>query len=235
MMKKRVFLTGEWKNLVLLTWAVPPRLLQEDLPRGLELDLKDGNAFVSLVGFDFLNTKVFGIRWPGYQRFTEINLRYYVRRGEERGVVFVKELVRQRITVAVARLCYNEPYCRATMSSELARRDGLIHVEHRFTYKGTSNSFSVVARDEPWMAEEDSVEHFFKEHQWGYGRTRGSQSLQYEVGHPNWRTYPVESHELDVDFGKTYGEKWDFLSREVPFSRVLAEGSEIIVYRPVKL
>src|SRR5438270_13540279 len=84
------FLTARWSNLCLLSYAVPPTLLENRLPAGLELDTRDGQAFVSLVAFDFLDTRVFGIPWPGYRNFAELNLRFYVRQGEERGVVFLR-------------------------------------------------------------------------------------------------------------------------------------------------
>src|SRR5690242_7043427 len=107
------FLTARWSNLFLLTYAVPRPLLAGRLSPGLELDTRlglvddaaaerfgrDGPAFVSLVAFDFLDTRVLGVPWPGYRNFPEINLRFYVRwpttdgAGVERGVVFVREFV----------------------------------------------------------------------------------------------------------------------------------------------
>ena len=65
---------------------------------------------------------VLGVPWPGYRNFPEINLRFYVRRGDERGVVFVREFVPQRLVAWLARVFYNEPYRAATMST--GRHDG---------------------------------------------------------------------------------------------------------------
>lgn len=50
---------------------MPPTLLQSLLPPGLQLDTRAGDAFVSLVAFDFLDTRVMGISWPGYRDFPE--------------------------------------------------------------------------------------------------------------------------------------------------------------------
>ncbi|HWN91309.1 MAG TPA: DUF2071 domain-containing protein, partial [Verrucomicrobiae bacterium] len=107
---RRPFLTARWSNLAILTWEVPPALLEPHLPAGLELDRRDGAAFASLVAFDFLDTRVLGIPWPGFTRFPEVNLRFYVRRGERRGVVFIREFVPQAVVGWVARALYNEPY-----------------------------------------------------------------------------------------------------------------------------
>src|SRR6516225_5763311 len=112
----RPFLTARWTNLVLATYAVPPELLRPRLPLGLDLDLREGQAFVSLVAFDFRDTRVLGVPWPGYRNFPEINLRFYVRRGDERGVVFLREFVPKRLVAWLARLLYNEPYLAAPMT-----------------------------------------------------------------------------------------------------------------------
>src|SRR3954464_3011883 len=107
------FLTARWSNLCLLTYAAPPALLEPRLPPGLALDLRDGQAFVSLVAFDFLDTRVLGVRWPGYRNFPEINLRFYVRHGADRGVVFIREFVPARLVAFLAKTLYGEPYVAA--------------------------------------------------------------------------------------------------------------------------
>ena len=77
------FLTATWSNLILLTYDAPPELLQHRLPGELELDTRDGDAFASLVAFDFLDTRVLGVAWPGFRSFPEVNLRFYVRRKDD--------------------------------------------------------------------------------------------------------------------------------------------------------
>src|SRR3954469_19204610 len=114
------FLTARWSNLCLFTYAVPRELLERRLPPGLELDRRDdleGEAFVSLVAFDFLDTRVLGVPWPGFRNFAELNLRFYVRHGEERGVVFVREFVPQRLVAWMARTLYQEPYQAAPLTA----------------------------------------------------------------------------------------------------------------------
>ena len=48
--KVKPFLTAEWQRLILLTYDVEPYMLEEYLPKGLELDLYKGRAFVRLCG-----------------------------------------------------------------------------------------------------------------------------------------------------------------------------------------
>src|SRR5690349_16297086 len=92
------FLTARWQNLILATYRVPAEMLVGRLPPGCLLDRMAGDGekvgYVSLVAFDFLETRVMGVGWPGHRSFPEINLRFYVRGpGGERGVSFVREFV----------------------------------------------------------------------------------------------------------------------------------------------
>src|SRR5436190_18222558 len=137
------FLTAKWNNLFLATYAVPPGLLEKRLPAGLTLDLRDGHAFVSLVAFEFIDTRVFGIGWPGYRNFGELNLRFYVRHGEERGVVFIREFVPQRLVAWVARWLYNEPYLAAPITAARQESNDSITLDYRLGYAGREHSVHV--------------------------------------------------------------------------------------------
>ena len=115
-----VFLTAEWRDLLLLNYEVEPELLRRYVPRGTELDCFQGKTYVSLVGFRFLATRLRGkLAIPFHTDFAEINLRFYVRRemqGEiRRGVVFIAEIVPRLAIAATARLLYGENYVSRTM------------------------------------------------------------------------------------------------------------------------
>lgn len=226
----RPFLTAKWHNLFLATYAVPPALLEKRLPPGLALDLRDGDAFVSLVAFEFLDTRVMGIGWPGYRDFAELNLRFYARLGEERGVVFIREFVPQRLVAWIARYLYNEPYLAAPILATRQLSDGEIQMHYRLRFAGRDHDIRVSGSKPAFRPADDSLEHFFKEHKWGFGVTRNGRPLRYEVAHPVWDVYPVREYRLDFDFAAVYGPEWGFLTQATPYSTVLAAGSEIAVY-----
>jgi uncharacterized protein len=229
------FLTARWTNVLLATFVVPPDLLSPRLPPGLELDLRDGHAFASLVCFDFLDTRVLGIPWPGFRNFSEVNLRFYVRHGDERGVVFVREFVPQRLVAWMARTLYNEPYLATTMSSSVVDEPDRIRVEHRLTFAGRTHTMSVVGGKPAYVPGPASAETFFKEHHWGYGETRRARTLRYHVWHPVWAVYPVRDVHIDLDWNTVYGPEWAALQGATPVSTVLAVGSSIAVYPRGKL
>lgn len=225
------FLTAHWRHLINITYAVDPVLLLPHLPPGLELDKRNGRAFASLVAFDFLKTRLRGIPVPFHTNFPEINLRFYVRKGEERGVVFIKELVPRYCIAMVANRVYNEPYEVARMRSRSQIHAQQLQVEHVFRYKGRRHRLAVRAKVATMVPEEDSVEHFFKEHSWGFGRTHKGDLLRYRVEHPVWAIHPLTGPaEVEVDFGQLYGKEWNFLNHATPYSSLLAEGSAVRVY-----
>src|SRR5262249_25707249 len=155
------------------------------LPPGCALDRYNGSAFVSLVAFDFVDTRVIGVRWPGFVRFPEINLRFYVRYGDKRGVCFIRELVPQRLVAGLARALYNQPQRATQRTSPTTESTTGVTIEHRVR----GNRLRVSGRTPLVRPDADSREHFFKEHQWGFGRTRGGKLLVYEVRHPVWEVY----------------------------------------------
>jgi len=79
-MNTSVFLTAEWRNLIMANYQIDPSVLKPLLPKGLELDFYHGKTFVSVVGFNFLKTRVLGLPVPFHTDFEEGNLRFYVRR-----------------------------------------------------------------------------------------------------------------------------------------------------------
>jgi len=226
-MSEIAFLRARWQDLLLVTYAVPDALLADRLPPGMVFDRLAGfedRALVSLVAFDFLETRVLGVPWPGFVNFPELNLRFYVRDEEKRGVCFVREYVPSSLVAGIARTLYNEPYVGADYVKEGA--------EHVLQVGGREHRIGFEREGEPGTPPEDAVAHFLKEHEWGFGVTRGGSRLVYRVEHPVWRVWPTVTAKFDVDFGILYGEEWAFLNDAEPVSTVLAEGSEIAVYKP---
>src|SRR3989475_6438712 len=103
----------------MLNYVVDPGLLTPLVPVGTEIDYENGETFVSIVGFLFLNTRLLGLPIPLHRDFEEVNLRFYVRRKSadtwRRGVVFIRELVPRRAIALIARTFYGEHYVALPM------------------------------------------------------------------------------------------------------------------------
>ncbi|MEZ5345626.1 MAG: DUF2071 domain-containing protein [Pyrinomonadaceae bacterium] len=231
----RKFLTAKWEDLIMANYEVEPDLLADFVPDGTAIDLFEGKCFVSLVGFRFLDTRVLGFSIPFHTDFEEVNLRFYVKRKaedeERRGVVFIKEIVPKPAITYVARTVYGEPYETWDMDSE--------KTEDELTYywsKGLcDNRLHVEIAENTGVPEEGTEGEFIIEHYWGYTKRRQNNTDEYKVEHPKWELFNVNYAEIDVDFGETYGDRFDFLSDTEPNSILLAKGSEISVYKGERL
>lgn len=67
-----VFLSAEWRDLLMLNYKVDPALLLPHLPSGTSLDAFEGTTYISLVAFRFRRTKLLGrIAVPYHSNFLE--------------------------------------------------------------------------------------------------------------------------------------------------------------------
>jgi len=227
------FLTAEWRKLAIANYAIDKSILSAYLPVGTELDLWNDTCYVSLIGFLFKNTKLLGFSIPFHANFEEVNLRFYVKRKEgdiwKRGVVFIKEIVPKFALSVVANTIYNENYETMPMTHSWTETEDDRTVEYRWRCKNEWQSFSVNANKGLSEIAAGSETEFITEHYWGYARYSDKKTNEYEVRHPKWAQYKVNSYHIAVDFGLTYGENFRFLNKEQPVSVMLAEGSDISV------
>jgi uncharacterized protein len=236
-----VFLTAEWLNLVLLNYTVPPSVLEPLVPKGTELHLLRGDAYVSVVGFMFANTRVRGIAIPFHRTFEEVNLRFYVNRsvdGQERhAVTFIRELVPRVAIAMVARLAYNEPYLRASMSHRLELNPAKPRRgEYRWGFDATKTGAVVgdgLGRTE--IPGDDSDEAFMTQRHWGYTRQRDGSTVEYHVAHPVWRVGRIERGRIEGDTTRVFGATFAEILAGPPRSAFFADGSAVSVHDPVRL
>jgi uncharacterized protein YqjF (DUF2071 family) len=227
---RRSFLTARWCNLILANYAVPDALLAPLVPPGCVLDRRGGRCWASLVGFQFLDTKVLGVGWPGFRNFPEWNLRFYVSHNGQRGVCFVREFVPSWLVATTARVIYNEPYRSARMTMDVTERPDAVTAAYSLKWSGRTHTLRAVGAKPAVRPGADSVEHWFKEHAWGFGTSRRGRLIRYEVNHPEWDVYPVTEFASDVDWASLYGPEWGAMQAAEPGSVVLAAGSAVSVY-----
>jgi uncharacterized protein YqjF (DUF2071 family) len=234
----RVFLAAEWRYLVMLNYEVDPALLEARIPPGTELDLFQGRAFVSLVGFRFLNTRLLGISIPLHRDFDEVNLRFYVRRCDgdvvKRGVVFIQEIVPRRAIAAVARWVYHENYRALPMSHVVIDEGAGPRVEYRWRLGDCWNRLAAAGTGAARAMVEGSLEQFIAEHYWGYCAQPDGSTMEYQVAHAPWRVWGVASAKFSGDAQALYGPDFAAILNRQPGWAILAEGSPVTVYAGTK-
>jgi uncharacterized protein YqjF (DUF2071 family) len=237
---QKPFLTAEWKHLAMLNYPIDPARLSPFVPAGTELDRWEGKVLVSVVGFLFLNTRVFGMPIPFHRNFEEVNLRFYVRRkaedGWRRGVVFIKEIVPRVAIAFTARTFYREPYIALPMAHRIEAERGVVKsAEYSWRLAGRQNSLRAITRGKAQHLGAGSEAEFITEHYWGYNSQPDGSTLEYRVEHPRWQVYEVADARLDCDVAGLYGEPFCESLDGKPSSAFLAEGSEVTVQPGVRL
>ncbi|MFN4914899.1 MAG: YqjF family protein [Sphingomonadales bacterium] len=229
----QTFLTARWENLIMANYAVPPEVLKPYLPAGVEPDLFEGEAFVSLVGFMFKNTRLFGVLIPFMGSFEEVNLRFYVKREEQgeirRGVVFVNETVPYKPVAWLANKLYKEHYTAIPTRHYISELGEEKHIQYEWIVNGEWNQIQVNASPQALEMQPGSHEEFIFEHYYGYTHISENHSQEYQVQHPRWRIHPVNNYHIQCDFGAFYGPEFEFLNNATPSSVILAQGSEVSV------
>ena len=238
MIGNQIFLSAEWRKLILVNYIIDKEILLKYLPPFTVLDDWQGKYYVSLVGFMFVNTKLRGFNIPFHGNFEEVNLRFYVKYkdGEawKRGVVFVKEIVPKPAITFIANTIYKENYQTLRMKHLWAFNSEQLNVEYAWKTKNW-NRFSVLTLAKSELIPIGSDAEFITEHYWGYTKIGSNATSEYGVAHPRWETYPILSYHIDVDFAANYGKDFGFLSTVQPDSVMLAEGSGICVIKGKKI
>jgi uncharacterized protein len=231
----RVFLSAEWRDLVMLNYEVEPSLLNQYVPAGTTLDVFQGRTYISLVGFQFLRTKLLGcFPIPFHANFDEVNLRFYVRRKEgsedRRGVVFVAEVVPRRAIATAARFLYGENYRYSPMSHHNETEGLNQSLEYRWRIGDHWCRLSAQTIGLPSHPEDGSLEQFITEHYWGYSAQRNRGSLEYHVAHVPWQVWPTSDAGFEGEASALYGRELATVLKRRPDCAFVANGSPVTVF-----
>jgi uncharacterized protein YqjF (DUF2071 family) len=239
-------LTAHWRDLLLLNFRAPVAAIEPFVPAGTEPDMHEGQAWLSIVGFRFRDTRLFRVRFPRHVDFDEINLRFYVSRtvGAElrRGVVFIREIVPRRAVTLIANRWYNENYVTRPMRSTINIAGGSLAPGDTLEYAWRSNSslFRFRSPQARWnriaacvaaplaLPPAGSLDEFLVEHYWGY--VRGGQTREYRVAHPAWRVASANNVVWDCDLPATYDTPLAQYLAVPPANALIAEGSRVEIF-----
>ncbi|MGA9883591.1 MAG: DUF2071 domain-containing protein [Candidatus Acidiferrales bacterium] len=226
-MGTKPFLTAEWRHLVMLNYEVDAAMLAPYIPTGVELDRWQGRTYVSLIGFLFLNTRVRNVPVPFHRNFEEVNLRFYVRRGDQRGVVFIREIVPRRAVAFVANILYGENY--ATLPTR--HRFEAFRFEYAWRFGGKWNSIVASELGRHVAVVPGSHEEFITEHYWGYARRSPDSTVEYRVEHPPWNVRSAGAGSFQGSVAGLYPREFGFIEQRAPDTAFGADGSIVAVFR----
>jgi uncharacterized protein len=232
-MPKRTFLKAQWINLMMLNYEVDPEILKPYMPAYTELDLWQGKALVSMVGFLFKDTRVLGIKWPLHINFEEVNLRFYVRYfdGEvwKRGAVFISEIVPKSMIALMANKLYREHYSAMPMQHSISPSANTTDYFYEWKLNGSWNKLGGTVSNQFELIKSSSPEEFIFEHYWGYNIWNETVTMEYQVEHVRWEVAQVTNPVFEADVATLYGKAFEPYLNVKPYSAFFAKGSEIRV------
>lgn len=183
----------EWNNALFFHWKVDKEELQKQLPKNLELDLYEGEAWISLVPFTMQKIRPRLLPSLSFiSDFDEINLRTYVVKNGKPGVYFLNIEAGKKLSADIARLLSGLPYQFAMM-----RRNATDFYQSKFEVKGFS--FKARYRIGKPIHEKNALDLFLTERYCLYVKSN-EKLFRYEIQHLPWELNQLWVSELETHY-----------------------------------
>ncbi len=200
-------MTQRWNNLLFAHWPIPAAALANLLPEGLVPDTFDGSAWIGVVPFTMDSIQLRGLpKFPGANKFPELNLRTYVRETHTNqvGVYFFSLDASNLPAVMVARTFFQLPYYWAQMrvqprenGREFDYRSERIFGPKPATFRARYRSLQTSRAVE--ISSPGTIEHFLTERYRLYTTDRKGQLFKGDIHHIPW---PLESAEAEFEINQ---------------------------------
>jgi uncharacterized protein YqjF (DUF2071 family) len=202
---------ASWDHAVMIHYEADPAVLQKCVP--LELDLRDGRAFVSLVAFTLRRMRP---RRGG--RITEwllkpiathefLNVRTYVRANNEPGIFFLAEWLANRLSVPLGPPLFGLPYRYGRIDFHHRQPDeeisGRIEAKgRRLAYRGLTTT------TESAPCEPGSLTEFLMERYTAFTQPGRRRRRLFRVWHEPWPQTPADIEITANNLIAVTGEWW---------------------------
>ena len=199
-------------------------------------------TYVSLVAMMLRDVRAFGIPITIAKRAGEFNLRFYVRRkiGENQyqyGNCFIKDYVSSWPVSWTLEKLFKSEFGRIHMKWSHSGFDGGEEgrppsADYRWQVEGDHwNRIRVRARERVTRTGPDTKVGFVLNHSYIYGK-RGDQTLEYPVTRPAWSIWNAGQANFTCDVQRLFGPEFVKPLARRPASVFVANGSEVVIYRP---
>ncbi|WP_324758155.1 YqjF family protein [Haloarcula sp. GH36] len=181
-----------WRHLLFENWPIDPVVMDTHLPDGLEPDVFDGSAWLSVVPFTNVAVRPKGVPARFGVRLPELNVRTYVTRDGTPSVYFFSLDAQGIASVVGARLFHHLPYFYARISLELV--DGRVQFSSRRLHPGARPAHyegSYWPTGEPFAAPDEAFAEFLVERYRFYTEAPDGTIRYTDVDHEPWTLYPA--------------------------------------------
>ena len=211
----------EWNHVLFFHWALDPEIVKPLIPRGLNLDLLDGKAYISLVPFTMQKIRPrFLPAVSMVSDFHEINLRTYVIKDGKPGVYFINIESEKPFSAFMSRNLSGLPYEKASIQ----RSEGKYISSNVFKKFFLDVEFAI--RED--IATKSAIEKFVTE-RYALFLERHGELFRYDIHHREWKIKTLEIKKLHLDY-KLPGLD---LANKQPDLVHYSDGVEVVAWRKV--
>ena len=200
--EKAPLFKADWTDLVFHHFKIDPAILAPYVP--FELDLFEGKAYVTLVGFRtsrmYVNRLGEWTRWIHYpiSHHSFLNVRTYVKHRGEPGIYFIKEYVNSLPAVPAGRMTYGLPYSYADVSFDHKDpAEGVLGEVKCDRTKCLRYYCEADSREEARPCAPDTVEEFLSERYSAFTDLNGIKRV-FRILHEPWEVVPLETEWEDT-------------------------------------
>ncbi|MBO9562990.1 MAG: DUF2071 domain-containing protein [Niastella sp.] len=216
----------EWNRVLFLHWKVPARELQALLPNHLELDLYEGNAWISLVPFTMEKIRPNGLpAFTPISNFHEINVRTYVTAEGKPGVYFLNIEAHKYLSAYISRLLSGLPYEKSRMTR------GIIKSRQAYSSENQRKAFQLhtIFETGNLVAHKTVLDIWLTERYCLY-LGRNKKLYRYQIHHHPWTLQEVKIKDLITSY--TIGN----ISLDTPPDLAhYSEGVQVIAWKREKV
>lgn len=181
-----------WENVLFIHTPVAYEPLRDIVPYPFEVDTYQGKGWMSIVLFQTTNSRTrYMPKRLSYPKFCQMNIRTYVRFGNERGVYFFSIHTDSRLADAGGRVV-SLPFSNTVM--QMHKQSGLFHMKAEGLF-GRSNSCLEVSyqpNSAAFTPRTDSLLHFLSERYcvWMFW---GKTIVKAPIFHTHWHQQPADT------------------------------------------
>lgn len=217
----------EWHNVLLFHWAVDAEMIRGFIPYPMELDLFEGKAYISVIGFGVsqFRTSMTG-PVPFISDFKELNVRTYVSFNGIKGVYFFSLHVDKFLASWGSRLFYQLPYRKASLNLSKS----ILYCESRHDHKV---KLLVNYRDLSGFLDKTALDLWLTERHAFY-QTNGNRLYRCDIHHVEWplQKAVIYSGRIGV---RIMGPSEEIVLTDMPQSAQFAKKLEVLFWNRIRV
>lgn len=191
-----------WSNVVFIHQEVEAKSLEKLIPSPLELDLYNGKAYISFVGFLMKDIKPLSLSTiPYFDSMKEFNLRTYVKYKDQSAVYFFSLDATKSLLIEIARKFFKLNYLKASIDYDLKEKIECIRSDNRDHLVKFSASFEI-END----IEKNELSNWLTE-RYSYLESKKQIVYQGKLEHPKWQLKKVLLKSIKENYLTKYGLK----------------------------